>query len=141
MLDDFDAAPQQAAAPVFAPPTAEEPPPSEEEPSEEEPSAPQPPRLPATQFEAGTVRAAADGTRWRVVEARQYRGKNAGLQRCEWELVVEEARPASSRRALVPWVPPPSLPRLAAQVAGLLGRLVGGPDRSHRSHRRRRCTA
>ena len=49
--------------------------------------APAPPNLPATQFEAGTVRAAADGTRWRVVEARQYRGKNAGLQRCEWELV------------------------------------------------------
>ena len=33
--------------------------------------APAPPNLPATQFEAGTVRAAADGTRWRVVEARR----------------------------------------------------------------------
>ena len=76
------------------------------------PSAPQPPKLPATQLMAGTVRTAADGTRWRVVEARRYRAQ--GGAKAEWERVDETA--SSRRRKAAPVVEAPESP-LTQRVA------------------------
>ena len=83
------------------------------------PAAPEatPPAARPTLFEAGTVRASEDGSRWRVTNDTQYRG--GGQLRARWQLVEPGA---GSPRERAP--PPPAAEAVEAADSGALARLA-----------------